>query len=437
MGNYRFIHLGFQEFLAARYIRVMMGMDGLVSFFEGTLPGHVGPPLFNDSWWREVILLCMGDSFGEARNPLKTKQLLQRLAGIGPYQAARSRLPPEQRLAGLELAATSAYEWPKTGEEMRSELARQIVGFFGDAPAMLHSAPIVRARAGSTLAALGDPRFDPDMAYLPYDDTGMAGFINIPGGRYSIGTRKKDFEPLMKQLGIEKDEWEYYENEINDTLAPVAPFYLARYPVTVAQWKAYVEAQRAERGFEYDSDSLNGADNEPAHDVNWANAMGYCRWLNERLQRDDAPAALRKLLRSGRWQITLPSELEWEKAARGVDDGCHWPWGNQIDPRRANYSDTGIGGRSVVGCFPDPTVSYGCLDMIGNVWEWTRSLYKPYPYDAGDGREDVRAKGDRSLRGGAFYLIQRYARVAYRFYIIDSRNLYVGFRVSVSPAISS
>ena len=70
--------------------------------------------------------------------------------------------------------------------------------------------------------------------------------------------------------------------------------------------------QRAERGFEYDSDSLNGADNEPAHDVNWANAMGYCRWLNERLQRDDAPAALRKLLRSGRWQITLPSELEWE-----------------------------------------------------------------------------------------------------------------------------
>ena len=437
LGNYRFIHLGFQEFLAARHIRVVMETEGLVRFFEGTFPQHEGPPLFNDPWWREVILLCMGDSFSEIKNPIKTKLLLQRLAGLGANAATRDRLSAEQRLAALELAGTSAYEWPKTGEEMRQELARQIVGFFGDSPAMLQSPPTVRARAGSTLAALGDPRFDPDMACLPYDDTGMAGFINIPGGKYTIGTRRKDFEPLMTLLGLEKDDWGTWEDEINDKPAQVAPFYMARYPVTVGQWKVYVDSQRDKPNFEFDNDSLNGADNEPAHDVNWADALGYCHWLNERLKQADAPPTLRDLLRTGDWQITLPSEIQWEYAARGAADGRPWPWGDRPDPRRANYRDTGIGGRSAVGCFPDPSVSYGCLDMIGNVDEWTRSLNKAYPYVADDGREDIRANGNRSLRGGAFFNNLRNARVADRYAFVDNRYYVIGFRVSVSPAYSS
>ena len=90
-----------------------------------------------------------------------------------------------------------------------------------------------------------------------------------------------------------------------------------------------------------------------------------------------------------------------------------------------------------MGCFPDPSVSYGCLDMIGNVDEWTRSLYKPYPYVASDGREDMHAQGTRSLRGGAFGSSQRYARMAVRRSLLDFRINLVGFRVSVSPANSS
>lgn len=116
-----------------------------------------------------------------------------------------------------------------------------------------------------------------------------------------------------------------------------------------------------------------------------------------------------------------------------------YPWGNDPDPNRANYDETGIGATSAVGCFPGGASPYGCEEMSGNVWEWTRSLCNEYPYDPKDGRENLEALKNyaRVVRGGLFNHYLRYARCPCRFWFNpgfwdDLR----GFRVMLSPFIS-
>ena len=105
--------------------------------------------------------------------------------------------------------------------------------------------------------------------------------------------------------------------------------------------------------------------------VSWDDAVDFCRWLSEATHRS----------------FRLPSEAEWEKAARG-SDGRIYPWGNQApDEKRCNFG-TKVGDTTPVGKYPDGASPCGALDMAGNVWEWTGSIYKPYPYAPDDGRED-------------------------------------------------
>jgi len=200
-------------------------------------------------------------------------------------------------------------------------------------------------------------------------------------------------------------------------------YWIGRYPVTVAQFRPFVEPRGRRLA---DSDSLKGPDDHPVVNVTWHDALAFCRWLSER-------AGL---------TVTLPSEAEWEKAARGTD-GRIYPWGDKRPtPDLCNFGGD-EGGKTPVGKYSSQGDSpYGCTDMAGNVWEWTRSLWgkdwqKPdfgYPYYPGDGREDIESGDRRVVRGGAFFSVAGDVRCACRVrYNPVYRGYDVGFRVVASP----
>jgi formylglycine-generating enzyme required for sulfatase activity len=200
--------------------------------------------------------------------------------------------------------------------------------------------------------------------------------------------------------------------------------------VTVAQWRAFVKDSGHEPE---DPDSLRGVDNHPVVRVTWYEAIAYCRWLTGKL-RDwkETPEPLAALLRDEGWEITLPSEAQWEKAARGTD-GRVFPWGDDPDPVRANYADTGIETTIAVGCFPGGASPYGVEDLSGNVWEWCRTKWQGSYRDY---RDDNRLEGRyaRVLRGGAFNSVARRVRCACRSWDDpDDRLSYIGFRLVASP----
>ncbi|MBU2547390.1 MAG: formylglycine-generating enzyme family protein [Proteobacteria bacterium] len=287
-----------------------------------------------------------------------------------------------------------------------------------------------RAAAGDLLARLGDPRFRTEAFFLPADN--MLGFVQIPAGPFLMGS-DRDRDP-------EADDEELPRHTI---ILPA--FFMGRYPVTVAQFKAFAEATGCGP---QSPGALEVPDNRPVAGVTWFEARAFCDWLTERLRSwDGTPEPLASLLRSRSghgppWRVTLPSEAEWEKTARGPDGRIH-PWGDETDPDRANYTLTAIHETSAAGCFPQGAGPYGCLDMAGNVWEWTRSLWgtRPdhpdfnYPYDPLDGREDIEAGDDllRVLRGGAFTSLEWDLRCAGRSGNAPRGwSLDIGFRAALS-----
>ncbi len=213
-----------------------------------------------------------------------------------------------------------------------------------DTTVLMHSDPVARARAGDSLAALGDPRFDPQR-YLPGDD--MLGFVHIPADPdFRIGTRRADAQRVAKIVG-----YQVQNHEINDVLTPTPAFYMSRYLVTVGQFRAFVTASGLPLG---DDETLRRPDNRPVRWVSWREALAYCNWLQEMLKASPlfADSEVARLVRDGGWRVTLPSEVEWEKAARGGQPNAIYAWGDTPSPNYANYDEAKIQGSSAVGCFP-------------------------------------------------------------------------------------
>ena len=200
----------------------------------------------------------------------------------------------------------------------------------------------------------------------------------------------------------------------------LSSFYLAKSPVTNAQYTAFVMdtghiAPEHWRGG-YPPDDR---EEHPVVAIFWHDAVAYCKWLAEVTGKP----------------YRLPSEFEWEKGARGKD-GRIYPWGNQWEPGRCNCKETGKGDTTPVTAYPAGASPYGLLDMAGNIMEWTRSLYKNYPNDPAQLWEDAEAGGDiwPVLRGGAFIHPRGEMRCAVRRGASPYRwEYHLGFRVALPP----
>jgi formylglycine-generating enzyme required for sulfatase activity len=262
----------------------------------------------------------------------------------------------------------------------------------------------------------------------------LPAFIRIPAGSFRMGTPERDLSVLAKTYGGTRES--YREESPQHTLTLPA-FEIAQVPVTNALYAAFAAATGARppitwRGPQPPDALLD----HPVVDVSWDEANALCAWLNavtkdEGRRTKDEEIAVEALGLSS-FVFRLPSEAEWERAARGVD-GRAFPWGDAWDATRANTREGGLAGTTRVGAYPGGASPAGCLDMVGNVWEWTASLDALYPYVPGDGREDPGAPGRRILRGGCYANPHGFARCACRFRLLPNvHNPFLGFRLARS-----
>jgi formylglycine-generating enzyme required for sulfatase activity len=183
----------------------------------------------------------------------------------------------------------------------------------------------------------------------------------------------------------------------------VDEFFMAKNPVTNAQYARFLKETGHGKPHYWSEKRLNKP-NQPVVGVTWHDAQAYCEWAS----------------------LRLPTEAEWEKAARGTD-GRQYPWGNEpSDERRCNFGNN-VGATTEVGSYPEGASPYGCLDMAGNVWEWCQTKWRnsyDAPEDSSPGGRDRRV-----LRGGAWYSDADGVRCAYRYGDDpDNRGGYFGFR---------
>jgi sulfatase modifying factor 1 len=239
-----------------------------------------------------------------------------------------------------------------------------------------------------TTIAASPPTVEAEAATIPSTE-----MVEIPAGPFTMG--------FSGGLDDERPEHQ----------VELSAFQLDIFEVTNAQFAAFVDAT----GYQTDAEKANnkqvwhteyteGKDNYPVVRVSWNDATAYCEWVGKR----------------------LPTEEEWEKAARGPE-GYLYPWGNTFDPTLVNGKESGLRGPVTVGTYGDGVSAYGVYDLAGNVWEWTDSWYLAYPGNTVG--SPYYGEQFRVLRGGGWFDTETELRSTRRSgNIPTAANNDIGFR---------
>ena len=476
---YTFPHRTFQEYLAACHLA------------DEDFPFLLAEQLRqDDERWREAVLLAAAKTVSGSKSAVWNL-----VGGFCPddYPPPEPPTDPDwttalraaQALVETEGYANVPDRQRGLMERLRSWLVALVEGG--------HLPPPERAAAGNALAVLDDPR--PGVGVLsPSPDFGERGpggeglpdvlWCYVPQGSFLMGSSPEDVAWLER-------ETRYSWNEETPHHPRDVPYdyWMARYPVTNGQFALFVRDPQgyadpgnrwwtrsglAWRGDRREPEKYGGVfdlPNHPVVGVTWYEAVAYCAWLTEKLRIAHTSTGLSTSSEwaNMEWRVRLPTEAEWEKAARGgleipqapiiVDTpqfpipnpqsqipnprpARRYPWGetpelDTRDPDRANYDESGVGATSAVGAFPGGVSPYGCLDLSGNVWEWCRTKWVDNyeNYDKIKEREALEGDDTRVLRGGSWRVGWSRVRCAGRDWgDPHDRNYDWGFRVCVSTS---
>ena len=250
-------------------------------------------------------------------------------------------------------------------------------------------------QSADSVVVTGEPPPDP----LPE----FSGMVYVPAGEFIMGSEGNDLFRIA-----EVDEFPQRQVFVED-------FYIDIYEVTNAQYKRFIDSTKVEAPPRWiDNNYGIGEDGLPVVSVTWEEATAYAQFIGKR----------------------LPSEAEWEKAARGVD-GRRFPWGDDFDPNLANNGDL----LTPIMSFPGGVSPFGCYDMAGNAAEWVDGWYEAYPRAEDDilpsgipDRNEVFRTKKRVYRGGSWNSFGKFLRCSNREATgSDRRWAYVGFRCAMDP----
>jgi len=227
--------------------------------------------------------------------------------------------------------------------------------------------------------------------------TNTGSMVLIPGGEFIMGSNER------------------WDDEAPEYIESVEKFYIDAYEVTNAEYEKFTYDTKREVPYHWSNGKVpKNKKNHPVIYVNWYDAEGYCKWEGKR----------------------LPTEQEWEKAARG-ESGNIYPWGNTWTIDKSNHPYKGSTGTEPVGSYPNGTSPYGLYDMSGNVWEWVDSFYLPHP--GNNINRGEYGKDKRVLKGGSWFDCLSYGcglsapTFNRSFFTPEVRNNSFGFRCAKSP----